>query len=412
MSILKRRKTQTKHFVVANFETFQDGALSQADKTFYQQHLATCQECQDWVDRQANLIEQLRIEAPAQLKLSPAAADLIQRNLYGRMRRTITMNNIKTFAGATVSLAVLVGIVGFFLWQYRNLDTGEQIEPLASQSETVEQGEPLVSQSEAGEGVTNDPNVPPFDAELGDSWIRPADGMTMVYVPEGSFFMGREGGISVETPVHEVSQDAFWIDGTEVTNAQYALCLDDGNCELSEYADDSDTNGDPYPVVGVSWFDAQAYCEWAGARLPTEAEWEYAARGPEGPVYPWGDSFNGENANSCDVLCTSNRRDERIDDGYRFSAPAGNYPAGESWVGALDMSGNVSEWVQDWYDGAYYSNSPASSPQGPDSGEVKVVRGGSWGNTVSELRGTTRLSVNPDDRVNNIGFRCVVDLGQ
>ena len=132
-----------------------------------------------------------------------------------------------------------------------------------------------------------------------------------------------------------------------MTNKHYALCVNDGSCKQSAYADEADYNGDNYPIVGVSWFDTEAYCVWADARLPTEAEWEYAARGPEGSTYPWGGGLDGEKANPCDTNCTATLRDERIDDGARLTTPVGNYQAGASWAGALDMSGNVSEWVQD-----------------------------------------------------------------
>ena len=246
-------------------------------------------------------------------------------------------------------------------------------------------------------------------SRIGETQVRAADGMTMLYIPAGSFPMGRAAGFSSEKPVHDVSLDAFWIDITEVTNAQYASCVTAGSCQPSVYADDTDYNGGDYPAVGVSWSDAEAYCEWADAQLPTEAQWEYAARGPEGPEYPWGDEFSGENANFCDTNCLeTSRREEREDDGYVFAAPVGNYRAGASWAGVLDMSGNVLEWVKDWYDDAYYASSPAANPQGPDSGETRVLRGGSWNNRLTELRAGTRLSANPDDTADDVGFRCVV----
>jgi formylglycine-generating enzyme required for sulfatase activity len=215
----------------------------------------------------------------------------------------------------------------------------------------------------------------------------------MVYVPTGEFRMGNAEGPDDEQPVHTVALDGFWIDRTEVTNAQYAPCVALGHCEGQRYADYPDFNGDDYPVVGVDWYDAEDYCEWAGARLPTEAEWEYAARGPEGHTYPWGDDEP-----TCDLAqyrgCSGR------------AVPVGSLPDGVSWCGAMDMLGNVLEWVADWYDSDYYESSPIEDPVGPEEGERKVLRGASWGCDAEYLRSADRYVDAPDTWITNIGFRC------
>ena len=149
------------------------------------------------------------------------------------------------------------------------------------------------------------------------------------------------------------------------------------------------TAEDDHPVVQVSWFDAEAYCAWAGGSLPTEAQWEKAARGTDGRTYPWGSVFDGTWLNYCDASCEGG--DTAFDDGYRFTAPVGSYPAGASPYGALDMAGNVWEWTADWYDDGYYAVSPASNPTGPDSGQYRVLRGGSWNHDRSGMRTAFRL---------------------
>jgi formylglycine-generating enzyme required for sulfatase activity/predicted Ser/Thr protein kinase len=209
----------------------------------------------------------------------------------------------------------------------------------------------------------------------GDARTRTGDGMVMVYVPAGIFQMGSTNdGIDEalascrqlygedeptcersrfqdETPQHTVTISGFWIDQTEVTNAQYELCVSDGGCVDAEliYADDATFSGDNYPVVGVSWWHAAAYCDWVGGRLPTEAEWEYAARGMDRRIYPWGDAFDGARLNFCDANCTYEYKDAEYDDRYKNTAPVGSFPTGASWCNALDMAGNVSEWLGDWY---------------------------------------------------------------
>jgi serine/threonine-protein kinase len=246
-----------------------------------------------------------------------------------------------------------------------------------------------------GEGFLS----PLANHELGDIRIRETDGMTMVYVPEGSYMMGSEDSRSHEMPVHEVNLAAFWIDQTEVTNEQYKRCVNAGSCESSHYADDDIYNREDYPVVGVTWNDARDYCEWAGARLPTEAEWEYAARGPEGNEFPWGSAKP-----TCELAQFA------ICEGRTVTV--GSLPDGKSWAGALEMSGNVWEWVQDWYDSTYYAKSPPSNPPGPDKGNFKVLRGGSWPYNESSLRGANRYFLSPSIKYVVNGFRCVLLSGE
>ena len=219
-------------------------------------------------------------------------------------------------------------------------------------------------------------------------------------MPAGSFMMGSEDGSSDEQPVHEVALDAFWIDRTEVTNGQFAGCVADEACQppsdTSSYTRDNYYGNDEfadYPVIYVSWIDASEFCEWAGGRLPTEAEWEYAARGPEGFTYPW-----GTNGPSTSLL--------NFDGNVGDTSEVGSYPNGASWVGALDMAGNVREWVNDWYDSGYYGNSPGENPPGPASGEVRVLRGGAWNDDVTDARSSYRNDLLPVDRSDFVGFRC------
>ena len=275
------------------------------------------------------------------------------------------------------------------------------------------------------------PAATPGAPSLGDTWTRPADGMVMVYVPAGEFEMGSTE-YDDEQPVHTGALDGFWIDQTEVAAAQFRAFAQATNYETTaeqqgwgwvwvESAGEwQQVNGinwqhpqgpgsnvqDDHPVVQVSWDDAQAYCEWAEARLPTEAEWEYAARGPEGRIYPWGDSFEGERLNYCDANCPREWKDSEYDDGYALTAPVGSYPAGASWCGALDMAGNVWEWVADWYDD--YPSGRQVNPAGPSSSTYRVLRGGSWFDSRHGARSAFRYGDIPDNRFNVIGFRCCV----
>lgn len=222
----------------------------------------------------------------------------------------------------------------------------------------------------------------------------------MIFVPAGEFTMGSNTGRSDEQPVHRVHLDAFWIDQTEVTNAMYAKCVADGDCDSpsssSSYTHDSyygNPTYDDYPVIYVNWSQAAAYCKWAGRELPTEAQWEKAARGTDGRTYPWGEGINCDKANYT-ISCVGD------------TSEVGSYSNGASIYGALDMAGNVWEWVNDWYGDTYYASSPSSNPSGPASGQYRVLRGGSWIWIDGSARSAGHLWFNPTVTAFYLGFRC------
>ncbi len=239
----------------------------------------------------------------------------------------------------------------------------------------------------------------------------------MVFVPAGDFTMGSLAGegSDEEVPQHKVILDGYWIDRTEVTNAQYRAFTgstgyrEPTTCDWGDptYADETKAN---HPVVCVSWYDAGAYCAWAGARLPTEAEWEKAARGTDVRTYPWGFGFDGSRTNYCDSNCEGDHKDPWVNDGYSRTAPVGSFPSGASPYGALDMAGNVWEWVSDTYAYSYYVKSPLHNPQGPGSGDYRVLRGGSWYGFYNNERVAYRAWMTPENRDAATGFRCVVPL--
>jgi len=279
-----------------------------------------------------------------------------------------------------------------------------------------------------GGGDTPTPAAPIETPALAEPQVRQKDGMVMVPVPAGAFPMGSSdaqiqaavaqctaGGyaeadckswIGVESPQHSVTLDAFWIDRTEVTNAQYGQCVADGACPEMACPDETTVTGDSQPVVCVNWAGASAYCAWAGARLPSEAEWEKAARGTDSRVYPWGDSLDAGKANYCDSRCTYDWKDAGADDGFASTAPVGSYPDGASPYGVLDMAGNAWEWVSDWYDAGYYAVSPERNPPGPESRELRLLRGGCWDNPAGALRSTYRLNSDAEMGLDGFGFRC------
>ncbi len=220
---------------------------------------------------------------------------------------------------------------------------------------------------------------------IGSTRRRAVDGMILVYVPSGEFNMGtmNAGGCPSEYPEHRVFLDAFWLDRTEVTNFMYSLCVHSDACQPPRRTDSStrpsyfnNPRYAEYPVINVEWNQADTYCRWAGARLPTEAEWEKAARGTDDRIFPWG---NAEP--SCllanDVGCVGD------------TSAVDAHPSGVSPYGALDMAGNVWEWVADWH--GYYSPAFQSNPRGPAVGVLRIVRGSSWNGDGSYYNSFMRL---------------------
>jgi eukaryotic-like serine/threonine-protein kinase len=239
-----------------------------------------------------------------------------------------------------------------------------------------------------------------------------ADGMTLLCVSQGSFKMGSDpevdaNAVSDEFPMHIVSLKAFWIDQTEVTNRQYALCVKAGGCAkpVSENSKDPVYFGNPdydkYPVTYVDWDQANSYCAWANRRLPSEAEWEKAARGTKGWIYPW-----GNNPPNADLL------NYKLNKGGIL--PVGSYPKGKSFYGALDMAGNVMEWVRDLYQSDYYASQAVwNDPQGPASGSYGVTKGGAWiSHADYRVRSAARYGYDRHTRLGANGFRCAVDAGK
>ncbi len=256
---------------------------------------------------------------------------------------------------------------------------------------------------------------------IGSTQVSDIDSMTMVYVPAGEFLMGSPEGVGMddEHPQHTVYLDAYWIDQTEVTNAMFAMCVKAGSCiepaSTGSFLIDS-YFGNPayadYPVIFVRWDQAQIYCEWAGRQLPTEAQWEKAARGTDGRIYPWGSDFNCKTGNYNDeteindavVAGGSNC------DGYAVTAPVGNYPTGASPYGALDMAGNVWEWVEDWYD--YYPSDRMTNPSGPLDGLERIQRGGSWLSLENNILSAYRGGSDPIGSREDLGFRCAISASE
>jgi formylglycine-generating enzyme required for sulfatase activity len=273
------------------------------------------------------------------------------------------------------------------------------------------------------------PTMPPASAPAAGDVRMDRRGIEQVWVEAGAFQMGTDaetiraltdlhpppfvvGEFELEQPQHEVRlTHGYWIDKYEVTNRSFRAFVEDGGYADRAYwsAEGWDwLQGQPVemlpiycqgnvpgnPVACVTWYEAEAYARWRGGRLPTEAEWEYAARGPESRMYPWGNEFDPDR---CNLVAAASLK------------PVGGYPAGASWVGALDMAGNVMEWVQDWL--APYPAEAAIDPAGPATGRVKVEKGGWWGGSFFVARSAYRHFEDPPDYQDfHIGFRIVTPI--
>lgn len=227
--------------------------------------------------------------------------------------------------------------------------------------------------------------------------INSKDGAEMVFIPAGEFLMGSEE-VDDEKPQRRVYLDGYWIYKYEVTVAQYRQFCQATRRKMPP----EPTWGwkDNHPIVNVNWDEAAAYCQWAGGRLPTEAEWEKGARGTDGRKFPWGNQWE-------ESKCHHSKKKFADAEG---TAPVGSHPQGASPYGVHDMAGNVWEWCADWYDAHYYAKAEQRNPTGPRSTlkGMRVIRGGSWGNEVPDpFRVTNRLMDLPDHRNGSIGFRCV-----
>jgi formylglycine-generating enzyme required for sulfatase activity len=243
-------------------------------------------------------------------------------------------------------------------------------------------------------------------------WLAPRVKIEWVDVPAGGFLMGSNPQVDPdahnnEMPQHKVYLDAFRISKYEITNAQYKQCVRATVCKEPRnpsYYQDPDYAD--HPVVYVDWWDARTFCEWVGGRLPTEAEWEYAARGPDGPIYPWGNDFD----------CTRGNFDDETEvddlvvpggkgcDGYGRTAPVQSFPDGVSWCGVHDMAGNAWEWTSSLYQD--YPYQAGDGREDAASSRARVVRGGSWDYDQNNARSAYRFVYNPRWVTSHVGFRC------
>ncbi len=289
--------------------------------------------------------------------------------------------------------------------------TNTTVPPTEEKMETLAPTDAVDETPVVAETSTHTPAPSEIPTFIGlDPAITDAAGAEMLLVESGTFLMGKDASEVDEKPAHIVSLDDYYIDKYEVTNADYKACVDELGCALPKtttfYVSSRYRN---HPVTFVSWENANSFCEWREARLPTEAEWEKAARGTDAYSYPWGNDFNDESLNFCDVECEYSWADKSARDYYTTTAPVGLFSGGASIYGVLDMAGNTAEWVADWYAEDYYENSPIVNPLGPETGLRRVLRGGSWYDRKYDVRTFKRDELRPNVAYNYTGFRCAAN---
>jgi len=343
--------------------------------------------------------------------VEPPPADRVIIPVGLPIKTVIARPPVNRWVWAGIGVIVLLGLVALVGWgisKYTSdLAITQTAQALAGLPLTYTPVSPTPPHTETPAATANSALTLMPALGIGSTQISPKDSMVMVYLPGGDFLMGSDKAkdsqaYDNELPQHKVYLDAFWIDQTVVTNAEYARCVAGGQCttphetssatRISYYGESQYAN---YPVIYVDWNQAQAYCTWVGRRLPSEAEWEKAARGVDGRIYPWGNTAPNQSLlNNISKISVGD------------TIAVGSYLSGASPYGALDMAGNVWEWVNDWYRDTYYQQSPARNPTGPPTGFNRVLRGGSWDNNDGDVRSAYRGRLTPEDDYNNLGFRC------
>lgn len=332
-----------------------------------------------------------------------------------RRRREIQRRTLLGLASVFMIFVATVMLIFFFNQQ--ELEGGDTASATATTESQV-----IAALTAVAPTITPTPN-PTLGPTATPSPLISRSGMRMLYMPGGVFRYGNNDSERDEAPSLLINLDAYYIDETEVTNQQYRQCVEADRCsppaDGATYHDDYNwrsTAWDDYPVIFVTWAQADNFCAWRGTRLPTEAEWERAAGYDpyelKRSLYPWGEEFDGTRLNYCDGNCPKADRDFEFNDGHGDTAPVASFEEGRSPLGAYDMLGNVKEWVDDWYDRDYYESAPPQNPRGPAMGDAKSIRGGSWFSAPEDLLITTRDRLDPNVPLATVGFRCALPAAE